>query len=1319
MGANLWKLTFARGIQVSSFTVVVSQGNSYEREYDCYCGGNVCATAEHERVLSAFNDRASRGGDMADRVIPGMVMEVTQGDRVRRFLVVEAVAFGTAPDRVDWAGGDPQDGPDYAAVDLYDLSTDPLGAKSLRFSPAVGGLWYDQKLYRENTGTGAFESMTLAAWIPPGKTEVDPDYWPAAGGLDADEFWWDPRTGDFKLSSSFTVDGWDVAQARWFISGDVRYEEVESYASVVVESPDATGYGSTADSLAGAAVREVVAPFDISFTVESGPASLSWRNVSSPDSVMIEFSWNSLGEVVSSSKRETVGGARATLTTNTVSRTFPFQVRLTWEGTTFHAYTRQLEADEWTPIWTSGEVLAGLDEEEDGIVGIFSGGSLYGASIALLPGETLTTQSSGSFSDTRVIASGEGAIMFREGADEANESAWSCHLSWDVTGKVDLALEYDSGIHILALVGATLTFPFEVGIDRDSGGIFTLKYRQDLHGGFTTAASVSGPTTSGHSGAFTREAKGGVRFYQPLLQHDGFGSPARDYYLCRMDCAATLGVQKFSTALNPEMTWDIEKVKAEAITKVRNLSCVTDMAQASEPLTRGQYALVSSSPNNLIRFGAENNGDQIQVTYAAGSTPSGTGRPPRTFLQANFATADPENPEQSTTALNQNIGNWHDHVVVYEEATGDLILAPGEEVSFCLFMESDPRIPPDLYVDVRAASLEADSSGSVTWSEGSSWLDTARMMTMAWNNAGHITGVQKRENPGGAVEDVTPLTSATYVFPFQVRCMRSGTSVRFWHRQTSGDAWVAAAPAVVLSSAAGLLRATQADTLPVEDVAATGDFDLTVDVTQASSSWKLVQPSDYLARYVEGIRLLKKTFIDSLGSRPFCFASVGKRGRAGGGFDANIPDEARQAVEGFDNLWTVVPRGGGAGRSMSGRMGPMQVGYTGWTCSLAYNQWIPTGAAWGTNGQDIRLACLALDAYSKTWPVWYSYGGATLYWDFAKRSWITAIVEEYCPSEPTNPHYDIDYTVAGEASMDIRPFDHMVASGLHWWWYRENFRLEGLEVVSDLAPYPQNYFGGTPGSVCSNMSVAESQFALTSIPFGIEGVLKRLPAGAVITSAKILAKFEGLRCKTWAGTVSLEPDGHYQYTYSEMGVLVSQYDSEGGISYLNPYYPDAARSADVTFLLYGKRKNTKSITAYDGSRIPLPSDTYATVGGGITTTAMQEGKWAILDVTVMLNALLAKRDSELSEFFLFPSVGSFSPDDDAADMSGILKSNFPRTTATLLTEPDGTYGFSATGSGTFVWFESLEFGEMQVQYRLGSLGEDEWTLPSIPPPAMV
>lgn len=1202
-GGNLWNITLARTAYQTSVTVSLGIGNVFEREYTVHCGGGCCATAEYERVLSHLNSRATRGGD-SDRVTGGgAVMRVTQGARVRYHLVTAAQAFAVA-DGVAWHGGASQAGPDYVNVELYDLGTEPEGQTGFRFEPGTVGLWVDQEVSWANSGAETEGVMTRKLFTGPPSPATpitdNPEWWPSDATLGDLEYWWDPHKGDVKIGTGFLSGGRDSLQFSAFVSGAYVYRSVPTYAAIVVESDDVTGYGDTEDSLAGAEMEAQSGAFDFVFWIASGPASLGWRVASSPGSVMIEFSWDENADIVSSSKRETEDGSRETLTTDTVSRSFPFQARLVWDGTTFYGYTRQAEGDGWTPVWTSGETLAGLDAEESGAVGIRGPATLY-------------------------------------------------------TGDVPMS---------------------------------------------------------------------GVRFYSPVVDADDEPVPDRDYYLSLMDGTAVMGRQVFSFAAPTTLDFDMAKDQPEAIATVVNLTSGATMAQTvSSTPNRNQYKLVSGSPYNLLRFNSLQNGDKIRVTYAAGTTPSGTGKPPRVFDQVNAATQSEVDPEQSTTDPEENCLNKLDRVTVYEEAASDLVLAAGETVTFFPWFAFDPRTPPTLYLDTKGSNLGADSSGSFLWGEGASWSDSSKSLLITWTvtededgiEHAELTGVEKRPTTSGALEAVTPFTGATYLLPFQFRITRVGSDLRIYHRQESPDAWVASTAAVTLSALVGLLRTSQPDMPAVDDTTtAAGDFDITTTIGSGAGSWKKLTTDNYLARWAEGLVLLRKDFVDSLGVQELCLLAVGYRGRAGGGFDAEIANEFAAALSACDQLWCSGGTASGTGREMSGYMGDMTVGYTGWSCHVS-GGWVPTGVSWGEWGFNIRNANDGLAAEGASWPVWYSFEDRIYYWDLARRSTITSPgTATWCPSEPTNYKDSQDLWVAEEAFIDVTPFHPRTAS-VQPWWTRENYRVEGLSVVSDPAPAMDNFFGGTCGlaSSLAPLSIA-AQFSLSAVPFPPSEIVSRLPTGATILEAKIEARFQGFRTRTWEGSFFVNPDLTYGWDYSEQGELISRYRSDPEESFTILLYPDPATSGEVTFTLFGRRRDTTSITAYTGDRLEYPSDTYLAIGGGVTTGTLTDGEWGTVDVTGMMQALYADLDSGRTSYFLCPSKGGVSAESDVADFAALLRGSFPSHAEVLLQDlPD--YGYSMTCSGSFSWYSSLELRLVLLRYQVGT---QEFILPLLPPPAM-
>lgn len=215
-----------------------------------YLGGGIAYTIEPQRYYCSDEPAAGhRGGTRGS--LAGDSLHLAGG----LWPILSALAYGSAPDEIDWQGGEPE----------VVVSQVPAAINEL-FVRTTPGPWRlntnDTLLYR--SGVYRFDLVTEFDWVPRDRVIFggEASYLPPDAALGAHEYWLDEATGQIRLSSSMEAIDLDYRI--------IHYEDVETWpdneSRVAIRAFNGSGWGTALDGFQ-AAGRFVNADFDITLRI--------------------------------------------------------------------------------------------------------------------------------------------------------------------------------------------------------------------------------------------------------------------------------------------------------------------------------------------------------------------------------------------------------------------------------------------------------------------------------------------------------------------------------------------------------------------------------------------------------------------------------------------------------------------------------------------------------------------------------------------------------------------------------------------------------------------------------------------------------------------------------------------------------------------------------------------------------------------------------------------------------------------------------------------------------------------------------------------
>lgn len=529
-----------------------------------------------------------------------------------------------------------------------------------------------------------------------------------------------------------------------------------------------------------------------------------------------------------------------------------------------------------------------------------------------------------------------------------------------------------------------------------------------------------------------------------------------------------------------------------------------------------------------------------------------------------------------------------------------------------------------------------------------------------------------------------------------------------------------------------------------------------------ASNWAEVPDTEYVVLAVEGCVFVSKSWIDSVvaqGYRKICFRLIGGTYQQQGHYHEKIFSRLTSAFESLANAHTDPGLSVISGPAVSGMfVGGINYQYA---CSMdfphthidtnVYPSSLPVGVVWGSTPSTYRSWYDDMATFGYGWPHYDERAGLRFYdasGDLRNTQWTTSFCEaNYTDCYPAyESGWDTYPWMQGYSACDqgkdgawvfiLNPFgassatNHMGAETSAWDLY--------------LA------FGLVNGTIAD----FQVSFSFTGIGINFPELIARLPQNAEILDAKLRVKFDGIREKSWsvvsknvpafpepfglANGVPPDPDGQshrdvdlkytvngdvwadleYRWTGGGNGTMVK----EEGILFDDPPgtpTPDSTQ-ATISFVLMGQRQNTTAIYIPRLEKYVQAKDNdYRTYGASLTAKLVNDGEWEVVDVTDIVHTLasLSVKDSEYTEFFLWPTTASVDPNDSDGNLLSYLTSLAPETSVSLVKEYDSETGiltrcgWAASWSGRYVYWNQLSVGSLEISFRLPSGVLDKIALP--------
>lgn len=500
-------------------------------------------------------------------------------------------------------------------------------------------------------------------------------------------------------------------------------------------------------------------------------------------------------------------------------------------------------------------------------------------------------------------------------------------------------------------------------------------------------------------------------------------------------------------------------------------------------------------------------------------------------------------------------------------------------------------------------------------------------------------------------------------------------------------------------------------------------LEYSVRSASATAGWTTLPSEAFLAFWADGLVLLKTAWVAGLSLAPGDTIWLRARGLAYRRRRRPLAHHYNEPVRCIGSLDLAWVEGGGPGGTpaaeQSGITSIMRIGATdfeGEEYSSGQYWAKPVDACWGTKKRDIEEPSEIMAGWG--WPGWPYYELSPIFdnqltfHDSAKRTlrYSADDLPSYYPSEGTpgratwNAH---DSFEADEILIDVAPLSG--PSGVPLGAYGENWRLESGVPVYDRVPHWANWFGGFVTG--QNFLALNAYGAAVGADFGFRGVsfefaswFQGLPDGTTILEAKLACKFGGLRMSSWQCTFNVTPvSGGFEY-FSELsrdGAVIRTTEGPPFVNTQATLFPDPAKGGAVTFVLMGRRKNSGQVQLVGGDYFPRPNDRVDSLGSGVATSSIEDGKWGRVDVTGMTQRLVGKRNSDYASFELWPTTGTVDADAGDGSLKALIESFLPTREVTIIRDAP-RWGFESYCAGSYAWYSSLEVGKLFVRYRLPS-----------------
>lgn len=449
--------------------------------------------------------------------------------------------------------------------------------------------------------------------------------------------------------------------------------------------------------------------------------------------------------------------------------------------------------------------------------------------------------------------------------------------------------------------------------------------------------------------------------------------------------------------------------------------------------------------------------------------------------------------------------------------------------------------------------------------------------------------------------------------------------------------------------------------------------------------WQAMDSGDFLARWTEGLVLIKKAFLDALppGALP-CLRAAGHRFSQAGNMPARAFNDVAKAVAALDELWVSVGIAGGGGLTeASGLVGYPEFGPTATVCLDCFTT-RGVGFAWGTR-KELLAATAALD-----YPGWLT---ADIYEDPVGNikpftAELNGIWTECCPGGAGYNHNT--EIAAGCYLCEVNPNGNVGFIGGY---------------------YGEDLWGCIwPGWGSGHPELSQAVFKFRSVPVAAWDVLSRIPDGAEILEAFAPVTVHELRHHEWSFEFEHHPGTSTRGLMVINGIAAVDFEKDGsgavirddGVGYdLETQY---VSEGAMSYQLVGRERDSKiAHSLADGRELTVAVHRYSFLGGGLSIGGdIADEKTKLVDVTNLVRALVLHRDSKYADFFLWPSRAGVDPGESPGSLAGYAESLLPSLNGSQFYDEDGNSHIDISGSGSLTGCNGIAIGQAMVRFRMPS-----------------
>lgn len=372
LGGGQVEIVCLRSPQSSASTVVQGVGQSYEREWISSMGGNVAYTDERQRLYSFVSESNERGNRVADRAVPGDVLEINGV----KGIILEAEAFGSQPSSVDYSGDDPPvqsirtvNASVPIVIDLGDSEEAVFEGDDFDWNDDTFVFFVDQQV----GGDTGFSTRKI--FVNSG--QPDPDFYPYNGQFSsiASEYWRDPVL-PYQHYLSFSTELLhtpDLVQVVYYRKNVPVLEGLQTYNHVVVTASPAVYAGASGDEVGGAC-HVTAGDFSIEIEIGGGDGAIEWRTSANDFSAVHAISFVSSGGNITFTETHERNQDSATIINTPISVVSTgATVRLRAVKVTDLVTFQYWDGVTWLAI--NSLTMVGVEEDQGGLLSIVAGGT--------------------------------------------------------------------------------------------------------------------------------------------------------------------------------------------------------------------------------------------------------------------------------------------------------------------------------------------------------------------------------------------------------------------------------------------------------------------------------------------------------------------------------------------------------------------------------------------------------------------------------------------------------------------------------------------------------------------------------------------------------------------------------------------------------------------------------------------------------------------------------------------------------------------------------------------------------------------------------